>query len=401
MKKMNIPFSPPDITEKEIENVVDALKSGWITTGPKTKQLEAKVAQYCGTEKAATMNSATAAMEMTLRALGVGPGDEVITTAYTYTASASVVAHVGAKLILVDVKPGTFQIDFDQVEAALTEKTKVVIPVDIAGKMVDYDTLFEKLEAKKTLYHPKKGTLQEAFDRVIVMADAAHSLGATYKGKRSGAVADFTCFSFHAVKNLTTAEGGAATWKSRPGIDNEALYKTYMLLTLHGQNKDALSKMQLGAWEYDIVAPYYKANMTDVHAAIGLAQFERYEDMLLRRRTIIERYDEAFKDLGITSLTHFDELGNSSGHLYLMRIAGFGVEERNAFIMKLAEAGIATNVHYKPLPMMTGYRKLGFDIKDYPNAYATYVNEVTLPLHTLLTDEEVDYIIDQVKQALK
>lgn len=401
MKKMNIPFSPPDITEKEIENVVDALKSGWITTGPKTKQLEAKVAQYCGTEKAATMNSATAAMEMTLRALGVGPGDEVITTAYTYTASASVVAHVGAKLILVDVKPGTFQIDFDQVEAALTEKTKVVIPVDIAGKMVDYDTLFEKLEAKKTLYHPKKGTLQEAFDRVIVMADAAHSLGATYKGKRSGSVADFTCFSFHAVKNLTTAEGGAATWKSRPGIDNEALYKTYMLLTLHGQNKDALSKMQLGAWEYDIVAPYYKANMTDVHAAIGLAQFERYEDMLLRRRTIIERYDEAFKDLGITSLTHFDELGNSSGHLYLMRIAGFGVEERNAFIMKLAEAGIATNVHYKPLPMMTGYRKLGFDIKDYPNAYATYVNEVTLPLHTLLTDEEVDYIIDQVKQALK
>lgn len=401
MKKMNIPFSPPDITEKEIENVVDALKSGWITTGPKTKQLEAKVAQYCGTEKAATMNSATAAMEMTLRALGVGPGDEVITTAYTYTASASVVAHVGAKLILVDVKPGTFQIDFDQVEAALTEKTKVVIPVDIAGKMVDYDTLFEKLEAKKTLYHPKKGTLQEAFDRVIVMADAAHSLGATYKGKRSGAVADFTCFSFHAVKNLTTAEGGAATWKSRPGIDNEALYKTYMLLTLHGQNKDALSKMQLGAWEYDIVAPYYKANMTDVHAAIGLAQFERYEDMLLRRRTIIERYDEAFKDLGITSLTHFDELGNSSGHLYLMRIAGFGVEERNAFIMKLAEAGIATNVHYKPLPMMTGYRKLGLDIKDYPNAYATYVNEVTLPLHTLLTDEEVDYIIDQVKQALK
>lgn len=401
MKKMNIPFSPPDITEKEIENVVDALKSGWITTGPKTKQLEAKVAQYCGTEKAATVNSATAAMEMTLRALGVGPGDEVITTAYTYTASASVVAHVGAKLILVDVKPGTFQIDFDQVEAALTEKTKVVIPVDIAGKMVDYDTLFEKLEAKKTLYHPKKGTLQEAFDRVIVMADAAHSLGATYKGKRSGAVADFTCFSFHAVKNLTTAEGGAATWKSRPGIDNEALYKTYMLLTLHGQNKDALSKMQLGAWEYDIVAPYYKANMTDVHAAIGLAQFERYEDMLLRRRTIIERYDEAFKDLGITSLTHFDELGNSSGHLYLMRIAGFGVEERNAFIMKLAEAGIATNVHYKPLPMMTGYRKLGFDIKDYPNAYATYVNEVTLPLHTLLTDEEVDYIIDQVKQALK
>lgn len=401
MKKMNIPFSPPDITEKEIENVVDALKSGWITTGPKTKQLEAKVAQYCGTEKAATMNSATAAMEMTLRALGVGPGDEVITTAYTYTASASVVAHVGAKLILVDVKPGTFQIDFDQVEAALTEKTKVVIPVDIAGKMVDYDTLFEKLEAKKALYHPKKGTLQEVFDRVIVMADAAHSLGATYKGKRSGAVADFTCFSFHAVKNLTTAEGGAATWKSRPGIDNEALYKTYMLLTLHGQNKDALSKMQLGAWEYDIVAPYYKANMTDVHAAIGLAQFERYEDMLLRRRTIIERYDEAFKDLGITSLTHFDELGNSSGHLYLMRIAGFGVEERNAFIMKLAEAGIATNVHYKPLPMMTGYRKLGFDIKDYPNAYATYVNEVTLPLHTLLTDEEVDYIIDQVKQALK
>lgn len=401
MKKMNIPFSPPDITEKEIENVVDALKSGWITTGPKTKQLEAKVAQYCGTEKAATVNSATAAMEMTLRALGVGPGDEVITTAYTYTASASVVAHVGAKLILVDVKPGTFQIDFDQVEAALTEKTKVVIPVDIAGKMVDYDTLFEKLEAKKALYHPKKGTLQEAFDRVIVMADAAHSLGATYKGKRSGAVADFTCFSFHAVKNLTTAEGGAATWKSRPGIDNEALYKTYMLLTLHGQNKDALSKMQLGAWEYDIVAPYYKANMTDVHAAIGLAQFERYEDMLLRRRTIIERYDEAFKDLGITSLTHFDELGNSSGHLYLMRIAGFGVEERNAFIMKLAEVGIATNVHYKPLPMMTGYRKLGFDIKDYPNAYATYVNEVTLPLHTLLTDEEVDYIIDQVKQALK
>lgn len=398
---MQIPFSPPDITELEIENVVEALKSGWITTGPKTKQLEKKIAEFCHTNKAAAMNSATACMEMTLRLLGVGPGDEVITSAYTYTSSASVIDHVGAKIVLVDTAKDSFEMDYDQLSEAITENTKVIIPVDIGGMMCDYDRIFEIVENKKSLYQPSQGTLQEKFDRVIVMADAAHSLGATYKGKMSGEVADFTSFSFHAVKNFTTAEGGAITWKDIPNIDNEDIYKQFMLLTLHGQSKDALAKTKLGAWEYDIVAPNFKANMTDVHAAIGLAQFKRYPKLLARRQEIIKKYNEAFDKLPTSYLQHSSDERQSSGHLYLLRINGIDTETRNQIIEELAQVGIASNVHYKPLPMMTAYKNLGFSIKDYPNAYKMYENEISLPLHTLLTDEEVAYIINNIINILR
>lgn len=400
LEKINIPFSPPDITEAETESVVDALRSGWITTGPKTKLLEKKIADYCNTEMAATMNSATACMEMTLRLLGVGPGDEVITSAYTYTASASVIHHVGAKIVLVDTAEDSFEMDYKKLEEAITERTKVIIPVDIGGVMCDYDRIFEIVESKKKLYQPTKNTLQEQFDRVVVMADAAHSLGATYKGEMSGEVADFTCFSFHAVKNFTTAEGGAVTWNNINGIDNDNIYRQFMLLTLHGQNKDALSKSQLGSWEYDIVAPYYKANMTDIHAAIGLAQFDRYPELLKRRKNIIKKYDKEFNELPVNSLNHYNDESQSSGHLYMLRIEGYDEEKRNALIVELAEAGISSNVHYKPLPMMTAYRKLGFNIINYPNAFNMYQNEITLPLHTLLTKTEINYIVNNIKRIL-
>lgn len=400
MKKMNIPFSPPDITEAEIENVADALRSGWITTGPKTKQLEKQIADFCNTNMAATMNSATACMEMTLRLLDIGPGDEVITSAYTYTASASVIDHIGAKIILVDTAEDSFEMDYDQLENVITENTKAIIPVDIGGVMCDYDRIFEIVESKKNLYKPAKDTLQEKFNRVVIMADAAHSLGAKYNGKMSGEVADFTCFSFHAVKNFTTAEGGAVTWNPINDIDDEIIYKQYMLLTLHGQNKDALEKSQIGAWEYDIVEPYYKANMTDLHAAVGLAQFDRYPKMLNRRKEIINKYDEEFRNSPLSSLLHYTDEKKSSGHLYLMRINSYDEVQRNSLITRLAQKGITTNVHYKPLPMMTAYKKRGYDIKNFPNAYNMYKNELTLPLHTLLSNSELEYIISNVKNEV-
>ncbi len=400
MPKRVIKFSPPDITDKEIELVVEALKSGWITTGPKTKKFEQEIAKYCHTDKAVCLNSATAALELTLRALGIGPGDEVITSAYTYTASASVIEHVGAKIVLVDVKKDTLEMDYDQMAAAITEKTKAIIPVDIAGIMCDYDTIYQKIETKKNLYHPSND-IQKCFDRVVIVEDAAHSFGATYKGKQSGEVADFTCFSFHAVKNLTTGEGGAVTWKNRVGIDNEHLYKEYQLLSLHGQNKDALAKTQLGSWEYDIVYPAYKCNMTDIMAGIGLAQLERYPELLSRRRTIIEKYNAAFQNKNIQVLNHYHDQTNGSGHLYILRLLGKNDEERREVITKMAEKGIACNVHYKPLPMMTAYKNLGFDISNYPNAFDFYQNEITLPLHTLLTDDDVEYIIQIFLEILK
>lgn len=399
--KINIPFSPPDITEEEINEVVDALKSGWITTGPKTKQLEKNLSEYIGTNRSATTNSATAAMEMTLRLLDIGPGDEVITSAYTYTASASVIHHVGAKIVLVDTDKDSFEMDYEQVSDVITSKTKAIIPVDIAGKMCNYDKLKEVLEIKKNKYEPKKNTLQEKFDRPVILADAAHSLGATYKGKNSGQVADFTCFSFHAVKNLTTAEGGAVTWLPIEGVSDEEIYKKYMLLILHGQSKDALSKSKLGAWEYDIVAPYYKANMTDIHAAIGLVQLKRYPELLKTRRNLIDKYEENLNDSGIDLLSHYSNDSSSSGHLLLTNLLNVNETDRNKFIEKLAERGIAANVHYKPLPLLTAYKKLGFDIKDFPNAFNKYKSEVSLPLHTLLTNMDVDYITSNAKDILK
>lgn len=395
----NIPFSPPDITDEEINEVVDALKSGWITTGPKTKLFEKQIAEYCNTSKVVCSNSATAAMEMTLRLLGIGPGDEVITCAYTYSASASVTTHVGAKVVLVDSGKDSFHIDYDGIADAITENTKAIIPVDIGGVMCDYDKIFEAVESKKHLFNPSND-LQKAFGRVIVLADAAHSIGATYKGKMSGEVADFTSFSFHAVKNLTTAEGGAVTWKDIDGIDNEEIYKQYMLLSIHGQSKDALAKTKLGAWEYDIVAPYYKCNMTDIMASLGLAQFKRYPDILGRRKEIIEKYDELLSGLDVTSMTHYDENNKSCGHLYLLRLNGKDEAFRNQVIIKMAEKGIATNVHYKPLPMHTAYKDLGFKMEDYPNAFDMYKNEITLPLHTLLTDEDIEYIVESLKNVI-
>lgn len=389
---MKIPFSPPDITDEEINEVTAALRSGWITTGPRTKQLEKEVAQLCGTDMAVCLNSQTACAEMTLRLLGIGQGDEVITSAYTYTASASVACHVGARLVLVDTQKGSLEMDYDKLEQAITEKTKVIIPVDLGGIPCDYDRIFSIVESKKELFHPTN-ELQEAFGRVIVMADTAHALGAVYHGMPVGSIADFSNFSFHAVKNFTTAEGGAVTWRKIPGMDNDKIYHQYQLLSLHGQSKDALAKTQLGAWEYDIVGPWFKCNMTDVAAGIGLAQMRRYPGLLARRKEIIEKYDNAFHPIGIETLKHFTDEYRSSGHLYITRIPGITEKQRNEIIIKMAEAGVACNVHYKPLPMMTAYRNLGFNIKDYPNAYSRFVNEVTLPLHTKLTDEEVDYII--------
>ena len=398
---MKIPFSPPDIGEAEIEEVVAALKSGWITTGPKTKELERQVAQFCHTSKAVCLNSATAALELTLHQLGIGPGDEVITCAYTYTASASVVCHVGAKLVLVDCQKDGYQMDYDALEAAITEKTKAVIPVDIAGVICDYDRIFEIVEKKKALFTPSDNKIQQALGRVAVVADAAHAFGARRHGKMCGEIADFTAFSFHAVKNFTTAEGGAVVWRDIDGIDNEEIYKNYMLLALHGQSKDALAKTQLGAWEYDIVMPGYKCNMTDIMAGIGLAQMRRYPKLLMRRCNIIGQYDAVMENLPVQVLQHYGEDFASSGHLYLVRLEGKDEAYRNEFIRKMAELEVATNVHYKPLPMHTAYKKLGFDIKDYPNAYQMYHNEITLPLHTCLSDEEVEYVLDCFAKVLR
>lgn len=400
LEKKVISFSPPDIGEEEIKEVIDSLKSGWITTGPKTKEFEKIIAQYCHSEQAVCLNSATACMEMTLRLLGVGPGDEVITSAYTYTASCSVICHVGATPIIVDVAKDSYEMDYEKLANAITEKTKVIIPVDIAGIMCDYDKIFEVVESKKGLFKPSN-EIQKAFNRVIVMADAAHAFGAKQNGRMCGEAADFTSFSFHAVKNLTTAEGGAVVWKNVPGIDNEYIYKQYQLLSLHGQSKDALAKTKLGAWEYDIVLPAYKCNMTDITAGIGLGQLNRYEHLLARRKEIIEMYNEELKDLDIQLLNHFDIDHKSSGHLYFVRINGINDKQRNEIIAKMAEKGIACNVHYKPLPMLTAYKKLGFDIKDYPNAYNQFINEVTLPLHTKLSNEDVEYIIKNFKEIIE
>lgn len=396
---MKIPFSPPDITEQEADEVRDALLSGWITTGPRTKQLEREIAAFCETDRAVCLNSATACLESVLRILGVGEGDEVITSAYTYTASASVVCHVGARLVLVDTQPGSYEMDYDKLADAITERTKVVIPVDLAGIPCDYEKIFQVVESKKHLFHPRN-EIQKVFGRVIVSADAAHAFGATWHGRKIGSVADFTSFSFHAVKNFTTAEGGALTWRSREGIDNEQLYHQFQLLSLHGQSKDALAKTQLGAWEYDIVSPAYKCNMTDVMAAIGLVQMKRYPGLLARRRQLIETYNEALKDCNVALLDHYNEEHISSGHLYLVRLLGKDSAFRNEVITEMARREIACNVHYKPLPMMTAYKALGFDIKDYPNAYRQFENEVTLPLHTRLTDEQVEYVVSNFKEII-
>ena len=401
---MKIPFSPPDLTDAEIEEVASAIKSGWITTGPKTKELEREVAALCHTNKAVCLSSQTSCAEMALRLLGIGEGDEVIVPAYTYTASAEIVCHVGARLIFIDSQPDSLEMDYDAVEKAITDKTKAIIPVDIGGVPCDYDRIFSMVEKKKELFTPSND-IQSKFGRIIVCADTAHAFGSTWHGKPIGSVADFSAFSFHAVKNFTTAEGGALTWKPREELNDEEIYKQVQLYSLHGQSKDALSKNQLGAWEYDILGPWYKCNMTDIHAAIGLAQMERYPALLKRRREIIEKYDRAFKPLGVHTLPHFTDEHISSGHLYLTRIFKKNGEpvsdgERREIIIKLAERGITTNVHYKPLPMMTGYKKLGFDIKDYPNAYAHYANEISLPLFSRLTDEEVDYIIDNYTDVI-
>lgn len=402
---MKIPFSPPDLTDAEIEEVASAIKSGWITTGPKTKGLEREVAALCHTNKAVCLSSQTSCAEMALRLLGIGEDDEVIVPAYTYTASAEIVCHVGARLIFIDSQPDSLEMDYDAVEKAITDKTKAIIPVDIGGVPCDYDRIFSIVEKKKELFTPSND-IQSKFGRIIVCADTAHAFGSTWHGKPIGSVADFSAFSFHAVKNFTTAEGGALTWKPREDLNDEEIYNQVQLYSLHGQSKDALSKNQLGAWEYDILGPWYKCNMTDIHAAIGLAQMERYPALLKRRREIIEKYDRAFKPLGVHTLPHFTDEHISSGHLYLTRIFKKNGEpvsdgERREIIIKLAERGITTNVHYKPLPMMTGYKKLGFDIKDYPNAYAHYANEISLPLFSRLTDEEVDYIIDNYTDVIK
>ena len=398
-KRMNIPFSPPDMTEREVEAVGEVLRSGWITTGPKTKELERKMAEFTHTKRGACLNSATACMETALRLFKIGAGDEVIVPAYTYTASASVVCHVGATLKLIDVKKGTYELDYDALEAAITEKTKAVIPVDIAGVMVDYDRIRKIVESKKHLFKPAS-EYQEALGRVLILADSAHGYGASRQGLMSGECADFTSFSFHAVKNFTTGEGGGLVWRELPGIDDEDIYKNIMLMSLHGQSKDALAKTKLGAWEYDIVAPLYKCNMTDIMASLGLVQLRRYPSILARRKEIIEKYNEGLKDLDLSVLNHYGDDFASSGHLYLVRLNGKTREECNAVITKMAEAGVATNVHYKPLPLLTAYKNLGFDIKDYPNAYALFENEITLPLHTKLTDEDVEYVIETFRKCV-
>ena len=395
-----IPFSPPDITEEEIQEVCEALRSGWITTGPRTKEFERQIAAYCGTDRAVCLNSATACLEMTLRILGIGPGDEVITSAYTYTASASPVCHVGAKLVLVDTLPGSYEMDPEKLAAAITERTKAVIPVDIAGILADYDTIYSIVESKKALFIPAND-LQKKIGRVAVVADGAHSIGAKRNGKRSGAFADFTTFSFHAVKNLTTAEGGAATWNPALGLDDEAIYKQYMLLSLHGQNKDALAKTKPGAWEYDIVAPLHKCNMTDIMAAIGLVQLRRYPELLEKRYALVRLYNELLKDCGVEMASHFREDEVSSCHLYLTRLTGKTMARRNEIIEKMAEQGVATNVHYKPLPLLTAYKDLGFASKDYPNACAQFENEITLPLYSTLTEEDVRYVCKTLKECLQ
>lgn len=400
MERRNIQFSPPDISEAEIEEVCEALRSGWITTGPRTKELEKRLAAFCHTDKLVCLNSATAAEELNLRVLGIGAGDEVIVPAYTYTATAAAVIHVGAKLVFIDSQKDSTEMDYDAMEASINEKTKAVIAVDLGGIIADYDRIYEAVERKKNLFTPNTD-IQKALGRVAVLADAAHSLGASRDGKMAGEIADFTSFSFHAVKNFTTAEGGAATWRHIDGVDDEALYKQYQLLSLHGQSKDALAKTKLGAWEYDIVAPYYKCNMTDIMAAIGLRQLDRYAGLLERRKQIIARYDEMCDELGVMHLNHYGENHNGSGHLYLTRVPGIGDEQRRKIIIKMAEQGIATNVHYKPLPMMTAYKAYGWDIKDFPNAYAYYENLITLPLHTLLSDDDVEYVVENFKNIVK
>lgn len=395
-----IPFSPPDISELEIQEVCEALRSGWITTGPRTKKLEQKLAQYCHTDKMVCLNSATAAEELNLRVLGIGPGDEVLVPAYTYTASASAAIHTGATVRFIDCQENSLEMDYDRMEAAITEKTKAVIPVDLGGIPCDYDRIYEAVERKKDLFRPNS-EIQKAMGRIAVVADCAHALGAEKNGKMTGALADFSSFSFHAVKNFTTAEGGASCWKTIPGVDNDELYHQYQLLSLHGQSKDALAKTKLGAWEYDIVGPWYKCNMTDIMAAIGLKQLERYPGLLQRRAEIIRRYDAALKPLGVETLTHFGEDYRSSGHLYITRVPNITEQQRNDIIVKMAEREIACNVHYKPLPMMTAYKTLGFDIEDYPNAYKHYANEITLPLHTKLSDEDVAYVIENFTEILE
>ncbi len=400
MNRMNIPFSPPDISEAEIELVAEALRSGWITTGPKTKLLEKKITEWIGTPKCVCLNSQTACAEVALRILGIGAGDEIITTAYTYTASASVICHVGAKIVMVDCQKDSLEMDYNALAAAITENTKAIIPVDLGGIPCDYDRIFEIVNQKKAIFQPAN-EIQKAIGRVAVVADAAHAFGAEWHGQMVGAIADFTNFSFHAVKNFTTAEGGAMTWRHINGIDDETIYKQAQLLSLHGQSKDALAKTQLGAWEYDIVAPLYKCNMTDVAAAIGLAQFDRYPAMLKRRKEIIGKYDAVLKPLGVEVLNHYTKAHTSSGHLYITRIPNISDAQRREIIIKMAEAGISCNVHYKPLPMHTAYKNLGFDIQDYPNAFAHYENEITLPLHTCLTDDEVEYVIEQYVRITK
>ncbi|MCR0567867.1 DegT/DnrJ/EryC1/StrS family aminotransferase [[Clostridium] innocuum] len=398
-EKLNIPFSPPDITESEIEKVCEVLQSGWITTGPKTKEFEKKLADYIGTKRVVCLNSATAALETTLRVLGIGKGDEVIVPAYTYTASCSVICHVGATPVILDIQKDHHEMDYNLLEQAITEKTKAIISVDLAGIMCDYEQIYDVVNRNKGKYKARN-ELQNLYQRIIVVADAAHALGSKKNGVKCGLTADFTCYSFHAVKNLTTAEGGAVTWKSIKGLDDDMLYQEYQLLSLHGQSKDALSKMNLGAWEYDIISPAYKCNMTDIMAAIGIVQLERYPKLLERRKYIIQKYDNAFDSLPIDHLDHYSEGNDSSGHLYLCRIKGITIEERNQIITSMAERGIATNVHYKPLPMMTAYKKLGFNICNYPNSYQYYANEITLPLNTKMTDSDVDVVILNFKEIV-
>lgn len=404
---MNIPFSPPDITEEEIQEVVDTLRSGWITTGPKTKEFERQIAAYCRTKKAVCLNSATACMEMTLRLFGIGPGDEVITTAYTYTATASSICHTGAKPVIVDTGRDSFEMDYDSLEKYITPATKAVMPVDIAGVPCDYEKIYEVIEKKRELYTPGENRYQKALGRILVLSDCAHGFGARLGSRPAGQFADFTAFSFHAVKNITTAEGGAVVWKEFGGIDPEEIYREYMLLSLHGQSKDALAKTKAGAWEYDILSPAYKCNMTDIQASIGLRQLERYSGLLARRREIIEMYDRGLEQLSkkcegirLESLRHFEGERISSGHLYLMRISGYTREQRDDLIARLAERGVSSNVHYKPLPMLTAYKRMGMDIKDYPNAYHMFENEITLPLHTLLTDEQVRCVLETLEECL-
>lgn len=395
----SIPFSPPDMTRAEIDAVAEALRSGWITTGPRTKEFEREIAAYCGTERAVCLNSATACLELTLRLFGIGPGDEVITSAYTYTASASVIDHVGAKIVLVDTAPGSYEMDYDRLEAAVTERTKAVIPVDVGGILCDYERVFSIVEGKRSLFRPAN-EMQERLGRILVLADAAHSFGAYRGEKRSGAFADFTSFSFHAVKNLTTAEGGAVTWRPDLGLDGEAVYKRYQLMSLHGQSKDALAKDRLGGWEYDIVAPLYKCNMTDICAAVGLAQLRRYPELLKKRYALVKLYDALLKDSGVEPAPHLRHGEASSCHLYLTRLTGKGEKERNAVIEAMAREGVAANVHYKPLPLLTAYKNLGFSIADYPNALARYQNELTLPLYSTLRPEDAERVAETLLRSL-